>query len=214
MLYTLLGSVFMLVGFALLSLNYHEVTNAYSFDLLELLKVPVPVSDQLLIFWLIFMGLAFKAPVFPFHTWLPDALVQGPIGMSVVLAGVKLGTYGFLRFSFPLLPEASTNATVVVIVMGLALAAIVWGAIIAIMQPDFRRLLVFSSISHLGFVVLGLFALNFQGLQGSLLQMINLGFTTAGSFSWLDFSMTGSAIRFSTIAEVSHRRCPSWPRSS
>ncbi len=181
-LYTLLGSVFMLVGFALLSLNYHEATNAYSFDLLELLKVPVPVSDQLLIFWFIFMGLAFKAPVFPFHTWLPDALVQGPIGMSVVLAGVKLGTYGFLRFSFPLLPEASTNATVVVIVMSLALAAIVWGAIIAIMQADFRRLLVFSSISHLGFVVLGLFALNFQGLQGSLLQMINLGFTTAGLF--------------------------------
>lgn len=181
-LYTLLGSVFMLVGFALLSLNYHDVTNTYSFDLLDLLKAPVPVSDQLLIFWLIFMGLAFKAPVFPFHTWLPDALVQGPIGMSVVLAGVKLGTYGFLRFSFPLLPEASTNATVVVIVMSLALAAIVWGAIIAIMQPDFRRLLVFSSISHLGFVVLGLFALNFQGLQGSLLQMINLGFTTAGLF--------------------------------
>ena len=181
-LYTLLGSVFMLVGFALLSLNYHDVTNTYSFDLLDLLKVPVPVSDQLLIFWLIFMGLAFKAPVFPFHTWLPDALVQGPIGMSVVLAGVKLGTYGFLRFSFPVLPDASTNATVVVIVMSLALAAIVWGAIIAIMQPDFRRLLVFSSISHLGFVVLGLFALNFQGLQGSLLQMINLGFTTAGLF--------------------------------
>lgn len=181
-LYTLLGSVFMLVGFALLSLNHHEVTNTYSFDLLDLLKVPIPVSDQLLIFWFIFMGLAFKAPVFPFHTWLPDALVQGPIGMSVVLAGVKLGTYGFLRFSFPLLPEASTNATVVVIVMSLALAAIVWGAIIAIMQPDFRRLLVFSSISHLGFVVLGLFALNFQGLQGSLLQMINLGFTTAGLF--------------------------------
>ncbi len=181
-LYTLLGSVFMLVGFALLSLNAHEVTNAYSFDLLDLLQVPIPVGDQLVIFWLIFMGLAFKAPVFPFHTWLPDALVQGPIGMSVVLAGVKLGTYGFLRFTFPLLPDASTNGTVVVIVMSLALAAIVWGAIIAIMQSDFRRLLVFSSISHLGFVVLGLFALNFQGLQGSLLQMINLGFTTAGLF--------------------------------
>ncbi len=181
-LYTLLGSVFMLVGFALLSLNYHEVTNAYSFDLLELLKVPVPVSDQILIFWLIFMGLAFKAPVFPFHTWLPDALVQGPIGMSVVLAGVKLGTYGFLRFSFPLLPEASKDTTVVFIVMTLGLVAIVYGAIIAIIQADFRRLLVFSSISHLGFVVIGLFALNFQGIQGSLLQMINLGFTTAGLF--------------------------------
>ena len=181
-LYTLLGSVFMLVGFALLSLNYHEVTKTYSFDLLELLKVPVPVSDQILIFWLIFMGLAFKAPVFPFHTWLPDALVQGPIGMSVVLAGVKLGTYGFLRFSFPLLPDASKDATVVMVVMILGLVAIVYGAIIAIIQADFRRLLVFSSISHLGFVVIGLFALNFQGIQGSLLQMINLGFTTAGLF--------------------------------
>ncbi len=181
-LYTLLGSVFMLVGFALLSLNYHQVTNAYSFDLLELLKVPIPVSDQILIFWLIFMGLAFKAPVFPFHTWFPDALVQGPIAMSVVLAGVKLGTYGFLRFSFPLLPEASKDPTVVLIVMILGLVAIVYGAIIAIIQADFRRLLVFSSISHLGFVVIGLFALNFQGIQGSLLLMINLGFTTAGLF--------------------------------
>ena len=181
-LYTLLGSVFMLVGFALLSLNYHDVKQVYSFDLLDLLTVPVPVGQQVLIFWLIFMGLAFKAPVFPFHTWLPDALVQGPIGMSVILAGIKLGTYGFLRFSFPLLPEASKDETVVTIVMVLGLVAIVYGAVIAIIQADFRRLLVFSSISHLGFVVIGLFAMNFQGIQGSLLQMINLGFTTAGLF--------------------------------
>ncbi len=181
-LYTLLGSVFMLVGFALLSLNHHHATGIYSFDLLELMKVPISVDQQLLIFWFIFLGLAFKAPVVPFHTWLPDALMQGPIGMSVVLAGVKLGTYGFLRFSFPLLPEASTNETVVGIVMGLGIVAIVYGAVIAIIQADFRRLLVFSSISHLGFIVIGLFALNFQGIQGSLLQMINLGFTTAGLF--------------------------------
>ena len=181
-LYTLTGSVFMLVGFALLDLNYHEVRHAYSFDLLELLAVPVPVGQQILIFWLIFLGLAFKAPVFPFHSWLPDALVQGPIPMAVMLAGIKMGTYGFLRFSFPLLPEASTDQTVVAIVMVLGLTAIVYGAIVAIIQPDFRRLLVFSSISHLGFVVIGLFALNFQGLQGSLIQMINLGFSTAGLF--------------------------------
>jgi NADH-quinone oxidoreductase subunit M len=120
--------------------------------------------------------------LFPFHTWLPDALVEGPIPMAVILAGIKLGTYGFLRFSFPLLPEASQDPTVVAIVMGLGLIAIVYGAIVALIQPDFRRLLVFSSISHLGFVVIGLFALNFQGLQGSLIQMINLGFTTAGLF--------------------------------
>ncbi len=187
-LYTLLGSVFMLVGFALLDLNYHRwavthhVEPSYSFDLLELLTVPVPVEQQMLIFWLIFLGLAFKAPVFPFHTWLPDALLEGPIGMAVVLAGLKLGTYGFLRFSIPLLPEASRNEGIVAVVMALALAGILYGAITALIQPDFRRLLAFSSISHLGFCMVGLFALNFQGLQGSLLTMINLGFTTAGLF--------------------------------
>ncbi len=186
-LYTLLGSVFMLVGFALLDINHHAVTGKYSFDLLELMSVPVPLGQQVLIFWMIFLGLAFKSPVFPFHSWFPDALVQGPITMSVMLAGIKMGTYGFLRFTFPLLPEASQDQTVVAIVMVLGLAAIVYGAIVAIIQPDFRRLLVFSSISHLGFVVIGLFALNFQGLQGSLIQMINLGFTTAGLFFFAGF---------------------------
>jgi NADH-quinone oxidoreductase subunit M len=187
-LYTLLGSVFMLVGIALLNINYHDyatlhhMDHPYSFDLLELLAVPIPLNQQLLIFWLMFMGFAFKAPVFPFHTWLPDALLEGPIGMAVVLAGIKLGTFGFMRFSIPLLPEASKNPTVVSIMMGLGLAAIVYGAIMALVQPDFRRLLAYSSISHLGFVVIGLFALNYQGLQGSLLTMINLGFSTAGLF--------------------------------
>lgn len=187
-LYTLLGSVFMLVGIALLNINYHDyaalhhMDQPYSFDLLELLAIPVPVHQQMLIFWLMFMGFAFKAPVFPFHTWLPDALLEGPIGMAVVLAGIKLGTFGFMRFSIPLLPEASKSATVVSVMMGLGLAAIVYGAIMALIQPDFRRLLAYSSISHLGFIVIGLFALNYQGLQGSLLTMINLGFSTAGLF--------------------------------
>jgi NADH-quinone oxidoreductase subunit M len=187
-LYTLLGSVFMLVGIVLLDLNYHDwavahaIQPAYTFDFLDLLAVPIPVDQQLLIFWLIFLGLAFKAPMFPFHTWLPDALVEGPIGMSVMLAGVKLGTYGFMRFSLPLLPDASADGRVVAVLMTLALAGILYGAIVALIQPDFRRLLAFSSVSHLGFVVLGIFALNFQGLQGSLLTMINLGFSTAGLF--------------------------------
>lgn len=187
-LYTLLGSVFMLVGIVLLSLNYHHyavahhIEPSYSFDFLQLLTVPVPTGDQVVIFWLIFLGLAFKAPMFPFHTWLPDALIQGPIAMAVSLAGIKLGTYGFMRLSLPLLPEASRSAGVVVVMMGLAVAAIVYGAIVALIQSDFRRLLAFSSVSHLGFVVVGLFALNFQGLQGGLLTMINLGFSTAGLF--------------------------------
>jgi NADH-quinone oxidoreductase subunit M len=192
-LYTLLGSVFMLVGIALLNINYHQwavthhMDRVYSFDLLDLLSAPIPLGQQILIFWMIFLGLAFKAPMFPFHTWLPEALVEGPIGMSVVLAGVKLGTYGFLRFSFPLLPDASQNEGVVTIVMLLGLTAILYGAIVALIQPDFRRLLAFSSISHLGFVVVGLFAVNYQGLQGSLLTMINLGFSTAGLFFFAGF---------------------------
>ena len=187
-IYTLLGSVFMLVGIALLDINFHQwatlrhMEPTYSFDLLELLSVPIPLSQQILIFWLLFLGFAFKAPVFPFHTWLPDALLEGPIGMAVVLAGLKLGTFGFIRFSIPLLPDASKSQTVVTVIMVLGLAAILYGAIMALIQKDFRRLLAFSSISHLGFVVIGLFALNYQGLQGSLLTMINLGFSTAGLF--------------------------------
>lgn len=195
-LYTLLGSVFMLVGIALLNLNYHDwavlrhTEQLYSFDLLDLLNVPIPLNQQILIFWLMFMGFAFKAPVFPFHTWLPDALLEGPIGMAVVLAGLKLGTFGFMRFSIPLLPDASQSHGVVAIVMFLGIAAILYGAIMALIQPDFRRLLAFSSISHLGFVVIGLFALNYQGLQGSLLTMINLGFSTAGLFFIAGFLYT------------------------
>lgn len=195
-LYTLLGSVFMLVGIVLLDLNYHDwavvhgVEPAYSFDFLQLLSIPISPSKQVLIFWLIFLGLAFKAPIFPFHTWLPDALLEGPIGMAVILAGIKLGTYGFMRFSLPLLPEASRSDGVVAIVTALALGAIVYGAIVALVQPDFRRLLAFSSISHLGFVVVGVFALNFQGLQGGLLTMINLGFSTAGLFFLAGFLYT------------------------
>jgi NADH-quinone oxidoreductase subunit M len=187
-LYTLLGSVFMLVGIALLNINYHQwaslhhTDQIYSFDLLELLTVPIPVSQQLVIFWLMFLGFAFKAPVFPFHTWLPDALLEGPIGMAVVLAGLKLGTFGFMRFSLPLLPDASKSETVVMVVVVLGLCAILYGAWMALAQADFRRLLAYSSVSHLGFVVVGLFALNYQGLQGSLLTMINLGFSTAGLF--------------------------------
>jgi NADH-quinone oxidoreductase subunit M len=187
-LYTLLGSVFMLVGIALLNINFHQwaslhyADQAYSFDFQDLLSVPIPISQQLVIFWLMFLGFAFKAPVFPFHTWLPDAILEGPIGMAVVLAGLKLGTFGFMRFSIPLLPDASKSETVVSILVVLGLCAILYGAWMALMQADLRRLLAYSSVSHLGFVVVGLFALNYQGLQGSLLTMINLGFSTAGLF--------------------------------
>lgn len=179
-LYTLAGSVLMLVGIIILDLNYQDAMGTHSFDLLALLTVPMSVETQLLVFLLLFFGFAAKAPIFPFHAWLADALVAGPVAVSVALAGIKLGTYGFLRFSIPLLPDASR--TLLVPLSILALIGIIYGAFVALAQSDLRRLLAFSSISHLGFVVLGLFALNFHGLQGGLLQMINLAFTTTGLF--------------------------------
>ena len=177
-LYTLTGSVLMLVGIIILDLNYHEATSVHSFDLLDLLSVPISMETQLLVFLLLFFGFAAKAPIFPFHTWLADTLVSGPVAVAVALAGIKLGTYGFLRFSIPLLPDASR--ALLIPLSALALVGIIFGAFVALAQSDLRRLLAFSSISHLGFVVLGLFALNFHGLQGGLLQMVNLSFTTAG----------------------------------
>jgi NADH-quinone oxidoreductase subunit M len=179
-LYTLTGSMLMLVGIIILDLNYQEVNGIHSFDLLALLTAPMSADKQLLVFLLLFFGFAAKAPIFPFHAWLADALVSGPVAVSVALAGIKLGTYGFIRFSIPLLPDASRALLVPLSV--LALVGIIYGAFVALAQSDLRRLLAFSSISHLGFVVLGLFTLNFHGLQGGLLQMINLAFTTAGLF--------------------------------
>ncbi len=179
-LYTLAGSMLMLVGIIVLDLNYQEVHGTHSFDFLALLATPMSAEKQMLVFVLLFFGFAAKAPIFPFHAWLTDALASGPVAVSVALAGIKLGTYGFLRFSIPLLPDASR--TLLIPLSILAVVGIIYGAFVALAQSDLRRLLAFSSISHLGFVVLGLFALNFHGLQGGLLQMINLAFTTAGLF--------------------------------
>ena len=161
----------------------HHLDRSIHSTCLNCSRAPIPLHQQILIFWMMFMGFAFKAPVFPFHTWLPDALVEGPIGMAVMLAGIETGylwipcASAFRCFRTPRRAKASCQSSMV-----LGLAAILYGAIVALIQPDFRRLLAFSSISHLGFVVVGLFALNYQGLQGSLLTMINLGFSTAGLF--------------------------------
>lgn len=191
--YNLAGSVLMLVGIAILFLNYHDYALArgwyptYSTDLLKMLAIPLDVQKQVWVFLLFFFGLAVKTPVVPFHTWLPDALFSGPVAASVVLAGIKLGTYGFLRFSLPLAPEASQMFVPLMMVLGLI--AIVYGGVIALMQSDLKRMMAYSSIGHLGFVLIGLFALNFRGLQGSLIQMLNLGITTAGLFFMIGFLM-------------------------
>ncbi|MFQ5642047.1 MAG: NuoM family protein, partial [bacterium] len=192
-LYTLVGSVLMLVGFAILALNYHDFALAqgfpigYSFSFIDLLKAPIAPEKQQLIFLLLFFGFAFKVPMVPFHTWLPDAHVQAPTTGSVMLAGLllKMGTYGFVRFSLPLLPHASQAFVPLISVM--AVIGIVYGAWLALAQDDIKKLIAYSSISHLGFVMLGIFALNHLGIQGALIQMINHGISTAGLFFIVGF---------------------------
>ena len=176
-----LGSAAMLAGFVTLAVSARGATGALSFDLLDLLRFSAPPQVQNVIFFLLFVGFAIKAPVFPFHTWMPKVLEQGPVvGMSVFLIGIKLGTYGFLRFVIPLLPEASRAW--VWVIMGLGAAGLVYGALIALIQTNLRRLLAFSSLAHMGSVMIGLFSLNFTGFQGGLLQMVNLGIVGAGLF--------------------------------
>lgn len=186
-LYTLLGSVMMLVGFVILYLNHHAATGIYSFDFLDLLKVPLTRTKQLWVFTLLFFGFAFKVPMFPFHTWLPDAHVEAPTTGSVLLAGVllKMGTYGFVRFSLPLLPEASTYFMPFMSILGVI--GIIYGALLALAQDDIKKLIAYSSISHLGFVILGIFALNTSGIQGGMIQMINHGISTSGLFFVVGF---------------------------
>ncbi|MFQ5580711.1 MAG: NuoM family protein [Nitrospiria bacterium] len=192
-LYTLVGSVLMLVGFAILALNYHDFAVAqklpvsYSFSLIDLLKAPVPPRQQILVFSLLFFGFAFKVPMVPFHTWLPDAHVEAPTTGSVMLAGLllKMGTYGFVRFSLPLLPHAAQ--TFVPLISVLAVIGIVYGAWLALAQDDIKKLIAYSSISHLGFVMLGIFTLNRLGIAGGMIQMINHGISTAGLFFVVGF---------------------------
>ncbi|MBA3309878.1 MAG: NADH-quinone oxidoreductase subunit M, partial [Nocardioidaceae bacterium] len=176
------GSALMLVGILLLGRSHAQGTgDGYSFDLLALLHTGVPSETQTLIFFLFFFGFAVKAPIFPFHTWLPKVLEHGPIvGMSVFLVGVKLGTYGLLRFVIPLLPDAASEWFWLMALLGVVGA--VYGALLALGQSNLRRLLAYASLSHMGVVMLGLFSLNLNGFEGGLLQMVNLGIVGAGLF--------------------------------
>ena len=192
-LYTLFGSVVMLLGILAVYFYAAGQTGTYTFDVLELMRVAYPsapvisllgvsLSFQDLV-WLSFaLSFAIKVPMFPFHTWLPDAHTDAPTAGSVILAGVllKMGTYGFLRFNLPMFPEASKHFVPLVVV--LAIIAIIYGAMVCMVQPDMKRLIAYSSVSHMGFVMLGMFAFNSQGVEGSLLQMINHGLSTGGLF--------------------------------
>jgi len=176
------GAALMLAGILLLGRSHAESTgDGYSFDLLALLAAGIPAEAQTLIFFLLFFGFAVKAPIFPFHTWMPKVLEHGPIvGMSVFLVGVKLATYGLLRFVIPLLPDAASEWFWLMAVLGVT--GTVYGALLALGQSNLRRLLAYASLSHMGVVMLGLFSLNLDGFEGGLLQMINLGIVGAGLF--------------------------------
>ncbi|MFQ5441473.1 MAG: NADH-quinone oxidoreductase subunit M [Thermodesulfobacteriota bacterium] len=181
-LYTLFGSVFMLVGIMALYYSHGSVTGEYTFNLLKLYEVVYPYNLQWWIFLTFFLGFAIKVPVFPFHTWLPDAHVEAPTAGSVILAGVllKMGTYGFLRFNLPLLADATSAFTPYI--LALAVIGIIYGALLAMAQTDIKKLVAYSSVSHLGVVMAGLFALNQQGIDGGVIQMINHGISTGGLF--------------------------------
>ncbi len=185
-LYTLFGSLFMLLGIlALYFLNADPKygTGQFTFNIETLSNINLPLHPyQYWIFICFFLGFAIKVPMFPFHTWLPDAHTDAPTAGSVILAGVllKMGTYGFVRFCLPILPAASVYF--VPLMSGLALVGIVYGALVALAQKDVKRLVAYSSVSHLGFVMLGIFALNTHGITGSVLQMINHGVSTGALF--------------------------------
>jgi NADH-quinone oxidoreductase subunit M len=148
------------------------------------MRVHLPASVAWWVFWAFFVGFAVKVPMWPFHTWLPDAHVEAPTAGSVILASVllKMGTYGFLRFSLPLVPEAARNPIVVNTMAILSMIAIVYGALASLMQKDWKKLVAYSSVSHLGFCTLGIFALNPAGISGSIIQQINHGISTGMLF--------------------------------
>jgi NADH-quinone oxidoreductase subunit M len=183
-IYTLIGSVLMLLGILMLYYQHYLQFHTYSFGIAELMRTRVPVGIEWWIFWAFFLGFAVKVPMWPFHTWLPDAHVEAPTAGSVILASVllKMGTYGFLRFSLPLLPESAKNPTIISIMAFLSLVAIVYGALACLMQKDWKKLVAYSSVSHLGFCTLGIFALNPAGIAGSIIQQINHGISTGMLF--------------------------------
>jgi NADH-quinone oxidoreductase subunit M len=192
-LYTLAGSVLMLLG--IIALYFYNTTGflgykglgqppTFSIEKLTAVAAGMPAELQIWLFFAFFFGFAIKVPMFPFHTWLPDAHTEAPTAGSVILAAVllKMGTYGFVRFSLPMFPEAINTPWVRGVVVALSIIGIVYGAMVTLVQKDMKRLIAYSSVSHLGFVMLGVFALNMAGLQGGILQMINHGISTGALF--------------------------------
>lgn len=176
-LFTLAGSLPFLV--AILALYF---IGGGTFDIQELSAGSYSATAQFWIFWAFFLAFAIKVPMFPFHTWLPDAHVEAPTAGSVMLASVllKMGAYGFLRFSLPMVPDASLAFAPVI--LGLSLIAILWGSYMALAQTDLKKLIAYSSVGHMGFVTMGIFVFNAHGIEGAILQMVNHGITTGALF--------------------------------
>src|SRR5437879_7466220 len=178
----------MLLAILAVYFNYSKLTGGtYTFDIPTLLASVSQSSDtfRTWLFWGFFFAFAIKVPMFPFHTWLPDAHTEAPTAGSVILAGVllKMGTYGFIRFSLPLLPtDPMLRSRIIKIVIFLSLVGFIYGALVCLMQKDMKRLIAYSSVSHLGFCTLGIFALTPNGLAGSVLQQINHGISTGALF--------------------------------
>src|SRR2546428_7477767 len=191
-LYSLARSVLMLLGILFLYFHHHGETNVYTFSIRELYKTAPHIyfdpnygpGIAILLFFAFFFAFAIKVPMFPFHTWLPDAHVEAPTAGSVILAGVllKMGTYGFIRFSLPFFPDVLTHTKVRSWMIVLSIIAIIYGALVSLMQKDMKKLVAYSSVSHLGFCTLGIFALTPLGLSGSVLQQINHGISTGALF--------------------------------
>jgi NADH-quinone oxidoreductase subunit M len=181
-LYTMGGSVLMLLAILTLAAMSHTQTGGYSFDLQKIAALHIPPGTQVWLFLAFALAFAIKVPLFPFHTWLPDAHVEAPTAGSVILAGVllKMGTYGFVRFAFPLFPDAAAQFAPYLAI--LAVIGIIYGALVAMVQPDLKKLVAYSSVSHLGFVVLGICAMDVQGVQGAVYQMLAHGISTGGLF--------------------------------
>ncbi len=185
-LYTLFGSVLMLLGILFLYFHNHTETGLYTFNLDALYATAPHITGYAatMLFLAFFLGFAIKVPMFPFHTWLPDAHVEAPTAGSVILAGVllKMGTYGFIRFSIPFFPGVAMSPKVRGWIIALSIIGIIYGALVSLMQKDMKKLVAYSSVSHLGFCTLGIFALNPAGLSGSVIQQINHGISTGALF--------------------------------
>jgi NADH-quinone oxidoreductase subunit M len=181
-IYTLVGSVVMLLGILALYFYNYSATGAYTFDVTLYHQMAVPFDLQKWVFLAFFLGFAVKVPMFPFHTWLPDAHTDAPTAGSVILAAVllKMGTYGFIRFSLPILPDASRYF--VPLIIGLSVVGIIYGALVALAQTDWKRLVAYSSVSHMAMVMLGMFAFTPLGVTGSIIQQINHGISTGALF--------------------------------